>query len=232
MGVVFRARHRPTGQGVALKTLPPSFASNHDAVGRFRREVEAVSQVDHRNIVAVYDAGEDHGLQFLTMEYVRGHDLDRLVHDGGPMPVDLAMHCVIHAALGLAAAHTAGITHRDVKPANVMLDDAGSVRVLNLGLARVAETDAIPGQPGRPLDCTLTRTGAYLGTIDSMAPEQADDPRKADHRDDIDSLGCTLSFLLTGHPPFRGGPVWNRLLAPQKRPAPSLRAAGNREIRV
>ncbi len=222
MGVVFKARHRPTGHVVAMKVLPPSFGRDREAVQRFRREVEIASRLDHPNLVAALDASEVQGVHFLTMEYISGYDLDRLVTDGGPLPVELALHCTIHAARGLAAAHAQGIIHRDVKPANVMLDDKGSVRVLDLGLARVVEAGNLIG--GSPIG-SLTQSGAYMGTVDFMAPEQADDPRKVDHRADIYSLGCTLYFLLTGRPPFLGDTVLKRLMAHQERPAPPLRAA-------
>ncbi len=222
MGVVFKARHRPTGQVVAMKILPPSFGRDREAVQRFRREVEIASRLDHPNVVAALDASEVRGVHFLAMEYISGYDLDRLVTDGGPLPVELALHCTIHAARGLAAAHAQGIIHRDVKPGNVMLDDRGSVRVLDLGLARVVEADNLIG--GSPVG-SLTRSGAYMGTVDFMAPEQADDPRQIDRRADIYSLGCTLYFLLTGRPPFLGDTVLKRLMAHQERPAPSLRAA-------
>ncbi len=222
MGVVFKARHRPTGQVVAMKILPPSFGRDREAVQRFRREVEIASRLDHPNVVAALDASEIQGVHFLAMEYISGYDLDQLVTEGGPLPVELALHCAIHAARGLAAAHPRGIIHRDVKPANVMLDDKGSVRVLDLGLARVVEAGNLIG--GSPVG-SLTQSGAYMGTVDFMAPEQADDPRKVDHRADIYSLGCTLYFLLTGRPPFLGDTVLKRLMAHQERPAPSLRAA-------
>ena len=222
MGVVFKARHRPTGHVVAMKVLTPSFGRDREAVQRFRREVEIASRLDHPNVVAALDASEVQGVHFLTMEYISGHDLDHMVANGGPLPVDLALHCTIHAARGLAAAHAQGIIHRDVKPANVMLDDKSSVRVLDLGLARVVEAGNLIG--GSAVG-SLTQSGAYMGTVDFMAPEQADDPRRVDHRADIYSLGCTLYFLLTGRPPFVADTVLKRLMAHQERPAPSLRAA-------
>jgi serine/threonine protein kinase len=222
MGVVFKARHRPSAHVVALKILPPSFGRDQSAVDRFRREVEIAGRLDHPNVVAALDTGEARGVHFLATEYITGYDLDRLVSDRGPLPVELALHCTIHAARGLASAHAQGIIHRDVKPANVMLDENGCVRVLDLGLARVVEAGNLMG--GDAVG-SLTQSGAYMGTVDFMAPEQADDPRKVDHRADIYSLGCTLYFLLTGRPPFLADTVLKRLMAHQERPAPSLRAA-------
>jgi formylglycine-generating enzyme required for sulfatase activity/serine/threonine protein kinase len=222
MGVVFKARHRPTGHVVAMKILPPSFGRNPQAVERFRREVEIAGRLDHPNVVSAFDTGAAQGVHYLAMEYVSGHDLDRLVADGGPLPVDLALHCTIHAARGLAAAHAQGIIHRDVKPGNMMLDEKSSVRVLDLGLARVVEAGSLMGDS--PVG-SLTQSGAYMGTVDFMAPEQADDPRKVDNRADIYSLGCTLDFLLTARPPFLGDTILKRIMAHQGQPAPSLCAA-------
>ncbi len=219
MGVVFRAKHRESGGVVALKILLPSFGRDRDAVSRFRREFEVAARLDHPNVVRAMEADEDRGVQFLTMEYVEGHDLDDLVRSVGPLPIKQALHCVIQAARGLAAAHEAGIIHRDVKPGNLMLDAAGLVRVLDLGLARVIEsTNTLALVAG----ASLTQSGAYMGTVDYMAPEQADDPKKANHLADIYSLGCTLHFLLAGRPPFGGKTILQRMMAHQNEPAPSL----------
>jgi serine/threonine protein kinase len=222
MGVVFKARHRPTGHVVALKVLPPSFGRDRDAVLRFRREIEVAARLDHGNIVAALDASEDRGVHFLAMEFIDGQDLDSLVSSAGPLPVELALDCTIQAARGLAVAHAQGIIHRDIKPGNLMLDNAGVVKVLDLGLARVLEATS---PLGKSLAGSLTRTGAYMGTVDFTAPEQADDAKKADHRADIYSLGCTLYFLLTGRPPFSEQTLLKKLIAHQERPAPTLAAA-------
>jgi hypothetical protein len=189
MGVVFKAEQRTTGKIVALKILPPSFARDRQAVLRFKREIEAAGRLDHPNIVAALDADEDRGVHFLVMDYVEGRDLDRVVAASGPMPVVQAIDCLIQAARGLEAAHAQGIVHRDIKPGNLMLDAAGTVRVLDLGLARIVE-DANPF--GQATGHRLTQSGMYMGTIDYMAPEQAEASRRADHRADIYSLGCTL----------------------------------------
>lgn len=222
MGVVFKARNRESRRVVALKILPPSFARDPDAVHRFRREFEVAAGLSHPNIVAAIDAAEDRGVQFLTMEYVNGHNLDDLVGAVGPLPIKLAINCAIQAATGLAAAHAGGIVHRDIKPANLMLDATGLVRVLDLGLARVISA-ASP--LGRATAGPLTQTGAYLGTVDFMAPEQADDSKRADSRADIYSLACTLYFLLTGQAPFGGDSALKRLMAHQNQQAPSLHAS-------
>jgi serine/threonine protein kinase len=222
MGVVFKARHRMLGRVGALKILPPSFARDRDAVLRFRREVEAAGRLEHPNLVAARDADEDRGVHFLVMDYVEGRDLERVVRERGPMPVVQAIDCLTQAARGLEAAHAQGIIHRDIKPGNLMLDSAGTVRVLDLGLARIVDA-------GNALSKTaagrLTQSGMYMGTIDYMAPEQAEDSHRVDHRADIYSLGCTLYYLLTGNAPFPGETVLKRLIAHMERPAPSLRSA-------
>ena len=156
------------------------------------------------------------------MDYIDGHDLNRLVADGGPLQLRLALHCAIQAARGLEAAHAQSVVHRDIKPGNLMIDAAGELRILDLGIARVIEATA---QFGRNADHTLTQTGTYMGTVDFLAPEQADNAKAADHRADIYSLGCTLYFLLKGQPPFPAESLLKRLIAHQTRPAPSLRDA-------
>jgi serine/threonine protein kinase len=222
MGVVFKARHRRLGRVGALKILPPSFARDRDAVMRFRREVEAAGRLKHPNLVAAQDADEDRGVHFLVMDYVEGRDLDRIVQDRGPMQVSQAIDCMIQAARGLEAAHAQGIVHRDIKPGNLMLDNSGTVRVLDLGLARIVDA----GNPfSKSVAGRLTQSGMYMGTIDYMAPEQAEDSHRVDHRADIYSLGCTLYYLLTGREPFPAETVLKRLMAHMERPAPSLRLA-------
>ncbi len=167
------------------------------------------------------DAADDRGVQFMTMEYIKGNDLDRLVREGDVLPIDLALDCIIQAARGLEAAHAMGIVHRDVKPGNLMLDDQGLVRVLDLGLARLVEAINPFGEAGTG---ALTQSGTYMGTVDFMAPEQGVDSRRVDYRADIYSLGCTLCYLLTGRAPFDGPTVLSRLMAHQERAPTSLPA--------
>src|SRR5262249_40713796 len=144
----------------------------------------------HPNLVTAYDAGEDRGRDFLVMEYVEGRNLSELVRQNGPLTVELALRCTLQAARGLEHAHDAGIVHRDVKPANLMLAGDG-VKVLDLGLARVGVS--IEGNG----DGDLTAKGVIMGTAAYMAPEQAADTQRADARADVYSLGCTLFYLLT-----------------------------------
>jgi serine/threonine protein kinase len=220
MGVVFKARHRKLGRVVALKILPPSFARNRVLALRFRREAQVAARLDHPNIVSVFDADEDRGVYFLAMDYIEGRDLDHLVRDHGPLTIAQAIDCVIQAARGLDAAHVQGIVHRDIKPGNLMLDGSGVIRVLDLGLARLVRSSS---EFGQPVDTNLTRSGTYMGTVDFMAPEQAEDSSRVDHRADIYSLGCSLYFLLTGRPPFERVTLLQRIVAHCEQPPPSLR---------
>jgi serine/threonine protein kinase len=223
MGLVLKARHRQHGRTVALKLLPPSISRDRLAVIRFRREAAAVSKFRHPNIVSAIEAGETHGLLFLVMEFVDGRDLAKTVKEKGPLSFAQTIDCIIQAARGLQEAHDHGIIHRDIKPANLLLDSAGTVKVLDLGLARVSQADQIISGAGSELD--LTVSGSFVGTVDYVSPEQAYDPRMADNRSDIYSLGCTLHYLLTGKAPFGGETFMERLLGHRERPIPSLYAS-------
>jgi Tol biopolymer transport system component len=200
MGVVYLAEHRLLEKPVALKVLPPEVFTNPGAVARFRSEVKSVGRLDHPNIVRALDAELDSeeagGLHLLVMEYVEGQSLAQLVRRRGPLPVLHACNYVRQAALGLQHAFEQGMVHRDVKPHNLMLTPQGRVKVLDFGLARLANE--------RPGAGRLTQLGAFVGTPEYVAPEQATDARTADTRSDIYSLGCTLYFLLAGRPPFTG----------------------------
>jgi hypothetical protein len=223
MGLVFKALHRRMKRVVALKVLPPSFAKIEGAVLRFRREAEAVARLNHSNIVAALDADEFNGVHFFAMEYVEGTDLARLVREGGPMPLEQAIACVLQAAHGLRAAHARGIYHRDIKPSNLIMDRAGNVKVLDLGLARIAREANVLALPAGA-DAELSRAGGLKGTVDFMSPEQAYNATAADERSDIYSLGCTFYYLLTGRAPYSGPTVMACLVAHREHPIPSLRA--------
>src|SRR5262249_48630455 len=153
-----------------------------------------------------HDAFDHDSDRFLVMEYVEGHGVAQHVRDNGPLSIEQAVALLLQAARGLAQAHAAGIIHRDVKPGNLLLDANGTIKILDLGLARLTMPDNSPTDP-------LTGGSVVMGTAAYMAPEQALDPRNADARADIYSLGCTLHFLLTGAPPHEGASVLATLLA-------------------
>jgi len=216
MGQVFKARHRRMEREVAIKLLSPEVVRQPGAIARFEREVKAAARISHPNIITAHDADEADGLHFLVMEYVAGVDLSHLVKKQGPQTVALSLDIVLQAARGLEAAHGVGVIHRDIKPGNLLLDASGTVKILDMGLARLDSQAMNRDAP------ELTTTGAVMGTVDYMAPEQALDAKSADARADIYALGCTLHWLLTGKAPYDGDTLMARLLAHRDRPIPRI----------
>ncbi len=210
MGQVFKARQLKLGRTVAVKLIRKERLDSADAVRRFHREIEATAQLSHPNIVLAYDADQAGDTHFLVVEYVEGTDLARLVKKQGPLPIALACDCVRQAALGLQHAFEKGLVHRDVKPANLLLTTGGTVKLLDLGLARIASAETLLEHSS-----TLTQEGSVMGTPDFIAPEQARDSHAADIRADLYSLGCTLYYLLSGRVPFPGGTLTEKLLKHQ-----------------
>jgi CheY-like chemotaxis protein/tRNA A-37 threonylcarbamoyl transferase component Bud32 len=217
MGTVFKARHRRMNRVVALKFLSNATAGQTSFAQRFEREIEIIAQLSHPNIVMAFDAGESRSGLYLVMEFVDGTDLGREVAQGGAFSTAKAVDCILQAARGLACAHDHGIVHRDVKPANLLHDTAGVVKVADLGLARPSGSEMSAG------NASLTQVGVILGTAEYMAPEQALDSATVDHRVDVYSLGCTLFFLLTARAPYSAGSLLNLLLKHRDDPIPSLR---------
>jgi serine/threonine protein kinase len=214
MGTVYKARQTRLKKIVALKVMVPASIGNDEAQARFDREMEAVGKIDHPNIVRALDAGEFGGMHYLSMEYVEGTDLSKLVKERGPLSPASACKVIRQAAQGLAVAHAAGLVHRDIKPANMLLTKDGRVKLLDLGLARISEPDA---------KRELTNSGQSFGTPDYMAPEQWEDSHKVDARADLYSLGCTLFFLLTGKAPYAEAESFGaKLLAHFNSPVPNL----------
>jgi serine/threonine protein kinase len=196
MGTVYKALHVLLMKVVALKVLPAQQGSGGDAIARFQREMKAVGRLNHTNIVQASDAGEVDGAHYLVMEFVEGIDLSSLIASRGPLPLPEACELVRQAALGLQHAHEHGLVHRDLKPSNLMVTASGTVKILDLGLARLCEEGSASN--------LLTDPGQVMGTVDYMAPEQAFGEQPVDIRADLYSLGCTLYHLLAGNPPFSG----------------------------
>ncbi|MBN9522573.1 serine/threonine protein kinase [bacterium] len=229
MGVVLKARQQGLDRIVALKVISPTRLGNPDALRRFKQEVRAAAVVNHPNVVNVYHTDLDGPLPFLAMEFVDGIDLSRLVKQAGPLaPADVVFY-LQQAATGLQHVYEAGLVHRDIKPANLMVTPnplAGKgrktgrlpkLKILDMGLARtVAEAGAN--------DDGLTRDGIFLGTPDYVAPEQAEDSRKADIRADIYSLGAATYYVLTGEVPFPGSTIVQKLRRQMTEPPPSAQA--------
>jgi formylglycine-generating enzyme required for sulfatase activity/serine/threonine protein kinase len=210
MGQVFRARHIRMDRLVALKVINKDRLAGPKAFQRFTQEARAAARLSHPNIVVAHDSDEVDGRHFLAMEYVDGTDLAKLVNESGPLSVGQACDFARQAALGLQHAHERGVVHRDIKPSNLIVSRGSSgtapvVKILDFGLGRF-DSEANPRT-------RLTQLGGIVGTVDFVAPEQADNPRTADIRADIYSLGCTLFFLLTGKAAFLGADAESKLAA-------------------
>ncbi len=194
MGTVYLARHRKLDKQVAIKLLPAISAQRQDIVTRFQREIRAAGKLDHAAIVRATDAGEVDGVHFLVMDAIDGLDIGQICRTVGLLSIADACEVARQAALGLAYAHSQGIVHRDIKPSNLILDVRGQVKILDFGLAQMSVwTDEL---------AELTTVGQMMGTLDYMAPEQAEPRELPDERADIYALGATLFRLLCNRPPL------------------------------
>ncbi len=223
MGKVYRAVHRLMGREVAIKVMREAHAEDVSAMRRFEREVRALAQLSHPNIVTAYDAREENGLIYLVTELIHGEDLARRVARKGPLKPRDAMYYTWQAAKGLHYAHQQGVIHRDIKPSNLILENKRTIKVLDLGLARLSGQAENQREP----DPSLTQPDHVVGTARYMAPEQARSPLRADHRADVYSLGCTLFFLLTGSVPFSGETAIETIMAHWEQPIPDIPTAIN-----
>lgn len=205
MGEVWVAEDTKLGRKVALKTLPPDLAGDPDRRARFEREARAIAALNHPNIVTIHSVEEANGVAFLTMELVEGKTLGDVIPKNG-LPLGRFFDLAIPLASALAAAHQKGITHRDLKPANVMVTGDGRVKVLDFGLAKLAE--AAPGGAGEAMltathTAGITAEGKIVGTAAYMSPEQAEG-KPVDARSDVFSFGIVMYEMATGQQPFKG----------------------------
>jgi serine/threonine protein kinase len=221
MGTVYLARDSRSSMLVALKVLSPKRAREEERLlARFRREMEMCHRVSHPHLAWSYDVGVCQGVYYIALEYIPGKSLYRLVTEEGPLPVPRAARLFAEITSALDHAHHQGLIHRDLKPSNIMITPHDHAKVLDLGLALVqgeapARREVVGGE------------GYVVGTMDYIAPEQAENAAKVDPRSDLYSLGCTLYFALTGQPPFPGGTRLTKIQRHQSQeptPVPQLNA--------
>lgn len=216
MSSVYLAEHTLMQRKVAIKVLPPARIEDTSYLPRFQRECRVMASLDHNNVVRAHDFDVDGRLHYLVLEYIDGLDLQRLVETEGAVDFDKAAHYIAQAADGLGHAHEMKMVHRDMKPANLMVDRRGMVKVLDLGVARIVTGD------DDTASLTLAHKEDVLGTADFLAPEQALNSHHVDHRADIYALGCTLYYLITAGVPFKEQNLAKKLMAHQTQEPPSI----------
>ncbi|MFQ5557394.1 MAG: Stk1 family PASTA domain-containing Ser/Thr kinase, partial [Acidimicrobiales bacterium] len=218
MADVYLARDDLLGREVALKVLFPEFANDPSFVERFRREAQAAANLNHPNIVGIYDWGQERGTYYIVMEYVEGRSISDVLRSTGPLHPDRAAEIAADVASALGAAHAAGLVHRDVKLGNILISDDGDVKVADFGIAT-----ALAGSN----DPNLTQSGTVMGTATYFSPEQAQG-KPLDGRSDLYSLGVVLDEMLTGRPPFRAEtPVAVAYKHVQDKPVPPSQAGAS-----
>ncbi|SMP48884.1 serine/threonine protein kinase [Neorhodopirellula lusitana] len=213
MGAVFRARDERLGRIVAVKVVPFA-AGDPDLQRRFRNEAQSAAKLDHPLIARVFEVGNDGPWYYIVFEYIDGSNIRDIVTQDGPLSLDDAVYYTCQVAEAIGHASRRGIVHRDIKPSNVVVTDDSSIKLVDMGLARSESFDTSED---------LTASGVTLGTFDYISPEQAHDPRLADIRSDLYSLGCTFYFMLTGSPPFPGGTMLQKLLNHGNATIPDIR---------
>ena len=211
MGAVFRAHDQRLDRIVALKVIP--FVGNDPELQRrFRNEAQNAAKLDHPKIARVFDAGSYDDWHYIVFEYIKGTNVRDLVDHHGVLSLDDAVVFTSQVAEALDHAAQRGIVHRDIKPSNVLVSEDGSVKLVDMGLARSDNLD---------LSEDMTASGVTLGTFDYISPEQAFDPRDADLRSDLYSLGCTFYFMMTGEAPYTGGTMLQKLISHGNAPPPN-----------
>jgi serine/threonine-protein kinase len=215
MSSVYLAEHTLMHRQRAVKVLPKDRVNDSSYLARFHLEAQATAQLDHPNIVRCYDVDNEENNHYIVMEFIDGKDLNTIVKQEGPLPLELACNYIAQAAEGLLHAHENGLIHRDVKPANLLVDQKGVVKLLDLGLALFSDNERA--------SLTIAHNENVLGTADYLAPEQAVNSHKIDHRADIYGLGCSLYYVLTGHQPFPDGTLAQRIAKHQSQMPEDIR---------
>lgn len=208
MSSVYLAEHTMLHDLRAIKVLPQSRLGKSSYLKRFQQEAKAIASLNHPNVVRAHDIDNQGDTHYIVMEYVDGDDLQTIVKKKGPLSFEKVANYVAQAAHGLQHAHEVGLIHRDVKPANILINSRGQVKILDLGLALFADDVQA--------SLTIDYNDKVLGTADYLAPEQALNSHKVDPRADLYGLGCTMYFMLTGHPPFPEGTIAQRIAKHQK----------------
>jgi len=213
------ARGTRLDRTVAIKVLPEHLASNPQLRERFEHEARAISSLSHPHICPLYDVGQQDGVDYLVMEFLEGETLARRLKKG-PLSPDQVLQYAVHITDALDTAHRHGVTHRDLKPGNIMLTKAGA-KLLDFGLAKVRATEAVAGMSSVPTQTTpLTGEGTILGTMQYMAPEQLEG-KEADARTDIFALGTVIYEMVIGRPAFEGASQASVIAAILEREPPS-----------
>lgn len=214
MGAVFRATDTMLNRTVAVKVLSRD-QTDEETLKRFKNEAQNAARLDHERIARVYYVGEDKGWHYIVFEYIDGVNVRDLVDEKGPLSLDEAVLYTLQVTEALRHAYRRDVVHRDIKPSNILVTPDGRAKLVDMGLARLHQVESPQND--------LTASGVTLGTFDYISPEQARDPRNADVRSDIYSLGCTLYYMLTGRPPFPDGTVLQKLLSHSTDPPPDPR---------
>jgi eukaryotic-like serine/threonine-protein kinase len=224
MGEVYLAEDSRMHRKLALKLLPAHFTRDAGRIVRFQRESRAVSALNHPNIITIYEIGEDRGIHFIASEFIEGETLRKKINEG-KLSVKAAIEITVQTANALFAAHATGIVHRDIKPENIMLRRDGYVKVLDFGLVKLTEVSNSGTNDPSPLS-SPTQSGAVLGTVNYMSPEQALG-QEVDQRTDIFSLGVVLYEMVTGQSPFKGATAASTFDAILNRQPPALSSANS-----
>jgi eukaryotic-like serine/threonine-protein kinase len=212
MGAVWLARDQKLGEPVAVKVIRDALLADPQSIERFKREVTAARRVLHPNVVRLHDIGEETNLLFISMEYVEGESIAELIRRRGPLPLPVVRPLLVQLCDALEAAHAVGVIHRDLKPANVLVANGGTVKVIDFGVAKLAQLEG------------MTATNLILGTPEYMAPEQIRGAN-VDARTDLYSVGMIAHEALLGRTPFRGESPIGVAFAACSNPVPPLRAS-------